>query len=150
MTDAAWGTLSNQAVAAAGVVYFLALLAYVVEWASLRAGRPVARVAAGCRRRRGRPSRDTGAPTSSGTEDRVDLFGRLGLAAHRPRAPPSTSWPWSPAGMSADPNRVPWGNMYEFTLSGTFVVVALYLVLQPALLARLARPGRRRLRADAC
>ena len=31
--------------------------------------------------------------------------------------------------MSADPNRVPWGNMYEFTLSGTFVVALLYLVL---------------------
>ena len=30
-------------------------------------------------------------------------------------------------GMAADPNRVPWGNMYEFTLSGTFVVVALFL-----------------------
>ena len=25
-------------------------------------------------------------------------------------------------GMAADPNRVPWGNMYEFTLAGTFVV----------------------------
>ena len=36
VTDAAWGTLSNQAVAAAGVVYFLALLAYLLEWASLR------------------------------------------------------------------------------------------------------------------
>ena len=32
-------------------------------------------------------------------------------------------------GMSADPNRVPWGNMYEFTLAGTFVVAAFYLVL---------------------
>jgi cytochrome c-type biogenesis protein CcsB len=32
-------------------------------------------------------------------------------------------------GMAADPNRVPWGNMYEFTLSGTFVVVLFYLVL---------------------
>jgi cytochrome c-type biogenesis protein CcsB len=32
--------------------------------------------------------------------------------------------------MSADPNRVPWGNMYEFTLAGTFVVAAFYLVLQ--------------------
>jgi len=32
-------------------------------------------------------------------------------------------------GMAADPNRVPWGNMYEFTLSGTFVVTALYLLL---------------------
>ncbi|MEZ5096192.1 MAG: cytochrome c biogenesis protein CcsA [Nocardioides sp.] len=32
-------------------------------------------------------------------------------------------------GLAADPNRVPWGNMYEFTLSGTFVVALLYLVL---------------------
>ncbi len=32
-------------------------------------------------------------------------------------------------GMAADPNRVPWGNMYEFTLAGTFVVAAIYLLL---------------------
>ena len=32
-------------------------------------------------------------------------------------------------GLAADPNRVPWGNMYEFTLAGTFVVAALYLAL---------------------
>ena len=27
-------------------------------------------------------------------------------------------------GLAADPNRVPWGNMYEFTIAGTFVVGA--------------------------
>jgi cytochrome c-type biogenesis protein CcsB len=32
-------------------------------------------------------------------------------------------------GLAADPNRVPWGNMYEFTLAGTFVVTVIYLVL---------------------
>jgi cytochrome c-type biogenesis protein CcsB len=32
-------------------------------------------------------------------------------------------------GMAAEPNRVPWGNMYEFTLSGTFVVGLLYVAL---------------------
>ncbi len=32
-------------------------------------------------------------------------------------------------GMAADPNRVPWGNMYEFTLTGTFVVAAIYVAL---------------------
>ena len=32
-------------------------------------------------------------------------------------------------GMAADPNRVPWGNMYEFTLAGTFVVTLLYVTL---------------------
>ena len=36
MTDLQWETLSNQAVAAAGIVYFLALLAYAVQWAALR------------------------------------------------------------------------------------------------------------------
>ena len=30
--------------------------------------------------------------------------------------------------MAADPNRVPWGNMYEFTVAGTFVVVLIFLV----------------------
>ena len=32
--------------------------------------------------------------------------------------------------MSAEPNRVPWGNMYEFTISGTFVVALIFLVVQ--------------------
>ena len=32
-------------------------------------------------------------------------------------------------GMAADPNRVPWGNMYEFTVSGAFVVALLYVGL---------------------
>ncbi len=36
MTDADWGLLSDQAVAAAAVVYFLALLTHLAEWASLR------------------------------------------------------------------------------------------------------------------
>ena len=39
-------------------------------------------------------------------------------------------------GMAADPNRVPWGNMYEFTLTGTFVVVAALPAAAPPL-----RPG---------
>jgi cytochrome c-type biogenesis protein CcsB len=33
-------------------------------------------------------------------------------------------------GMAADPNRVPWGNMYEFTITGSFVVVLGYLLLR--------------------
>ena len=32
-------------------------------------------------------------------------------------------------GLAAEPNRVPWSNMYEFTLSGTFVVTALYCAM---------------------
>ena len=36
MSDTAWEALSQQAVSAAGVVYLLALLSYLVEWSSLR------------------------------------------------------------------------------------------------------------------
>ena len=55
MTDADWGLLSDQAVAAAGVVYFLALLAHIAEWASMRTP--------GCGGERGRGS--TAAASSS-------------------------------------------------------------------------------------
>ncbi len=97
MTDQAWDTLSIQAVSAAGVVYFLALLAYSAQWAARR-----------------------GAASEEGSP-RAEVFGRfaflltvvaggvhlLALVAR---------------GFAADPNRVPWGNMYEFTLTATFVV----------------------------
>jgi len=99
MSNTAWETLSNQAVATAGIVYFLALVVYLAEWASLR-----------------QPAADR------------ELVGRLGIlltsiavAAHFVAL--------VGRGMAADPNRVPWGNMYEFTLSGTFVVAFLYVVL---------------------
>ena len=62
MTDAALGdAVSNQAIAAAGVVYFLALLAHLVEWSALRKV-PVARAGAG---RRGGAVPPTDRPRSS-------------------------------------------------------------------------------------
>ena len=126
MTDAAWGTLSNQAVAAAAIVYFLALIAYVVEWSSLRqVDKSRVLTAAG-----GGAEVDQ-TPSTAEVERhrvRVAMFGRLGLlltgiavAVHLVAL--------VARGMSADPNRVPWGNMYEFTLAGTFVVAAGFLVL---------------------
>ena len=51
-------------------------------------------------------------------------------------------------GMAADPNRVPWGNMYEFTLTGTFVVAFLYVVLYRKFRLAWMAPIVRRLRAD--
>jgi cytochrome c-type biogenesis protein CcsB len=124
MTDAAWGTLSNQAVAAAGVVYFLALLSYVVEWASLRqvTQQQVLAGASG-------PDVTEAAPARERSEHRVAMFGRLGLLLTG-IATALHLLALVGRGMSADPNRVPWGNMYEFTLAGTFVVAAFYLVLQ--------------------
>jgi cytochrome c-type biogenesis protein CcsB len=145
VTDAAWETLSNQAVAACGIVYFLALLAHLVEWASLRKV-PVAASA-----RSGAAARPAGArsaaeggggvavatgpeagetpPSDEAAARRVALFERLGflltclaVALHFVAL--------LSRGMAADPNRVPWGNMYEFTLTGTFVVAALYVALR--------------------
>ncbi|MDO9495456.1 MAG: c-type cytochrome biogenesis protein CcsB [Nocardioides sp.] len=132
MTDAAWETLSDQAVAAAGVVYFLALLAHLVEWASLREVVSAKSATAGTGGAgtvivaQGGP--DRGADLGHVRRHRVELFGRLGLlltglacAVHFVSL--------LGRGLAADPNRVPWGNMYEFTLSGTFVVTLMYLVL---------------------
>ncbi len=113
VSNAAWETLSNQAVAAAGLVYFVALLVHVAEWAALRqvANEPA-------------PEPDDRRTTG----ERVAFLGRLGYlticiaaAAHVVAL--------VGRGMAADPDRVPWGNMYEFTVSGTFVVTLLYLTL---------------------
>jgi cytochrome c-type biogenesis protein CcsB len=130
MTDAAWGTLSNQAVAAAGVVYFLALLAHFVEWSSLRQVDKVAARGAAASSAAGGVDVSTGPdPDVERHEDRVAMFGRLGLLLTGLAAVVHLV-ALVARGMSADPNRVPWGNMYEFTLAGTFVVAAFYLVLQ--------------------
>jgi len=131
VTDAAWESFSNQAVAAAGLLYFLALLSHLVEWASLRkvplASGPDASSSIDIP---GGVAVATG-PDSEQAEDRARrtaLFGRLGylisclaVAVHAVAL--------FARGMAADPNRVPWGNMYEFTLTGTFVVAFLYVVL---------------------
>ncbi|HEY3530445.1 MAG TPA: c-type cytochrome biogenesis protein CcsB [Nocardioides sp.] len=134
-----WEDLSNQAIAAAGVLYFLALLAHLVEWSALRtvpvtaaAHRPVeAKVAAGLVAT-GSTGSTRGAAGSTvrpdeSTRFRIAMFGNLalilttaGCVAHLAAL--------LGRGMAA--GRVPWGNMYEFTISGSFVVVAGYLLLR--------------------
>lgn len=141
MTDTAWEMLSNRAVAAAGIVYFLALLAHLVEWSTMRKV-PVAVPASAATRTatgeaRGSVLVDVGpgtpapsARTAAEERDvhRIALFGRLGVVLTG-IAVVLHLVGLVGRGMAADPNRVPWGNMYEFTLSGTFLVAALYLVL---------------------
>ncbi len=84
MNDAAWGTLSNQAVAAAAVVYFLALLAHVVEWASLRqVDRAMVVVGPGGGEVVAPPPAPR--PDVERQQDRVAMFGRLGPAPDRDR-----------------------------------------------------------------
>ncbi len=125
LSDAAWEALSNQAVAAAGVVYFLAFIAHLVQVsAARRVDAPQVAVA----RAEGSVAVATGDEGRGDAVRREEMFGRLGVlltviavAVHLLAL--------VSRGLAADPNRVPWGNMYEFTLSGTFVVGALYLVL---------------------
>jgi cytochrome c-type biogenesis protein CcsB len=133
VTDASWGDLSQQAIAAAGVVYFLALIAHLVEWSSFvgaRRAEPV-QVAVGAGGAGDGELPAGGVPASSGAGadvHRVALFARLGLLLTILAAGLHLV-ALVARGMSADPNRVPWGNMYEFTISGTFVVALTYLLL---------------------
>jgi cytochrome c-type biogenesis protein CcsB len=125
MTDPSWSDLSQQAIAAAGVVYFLALIAHLVEWSSFVGRKQAAEVAV----HTGAESPASGRPDEPAyDEHRVALFGRLGLLLTVVAAALHLTGLLG-RGMSADPNRVPWGNMYEFTISGTFVVALIYLVL---------------------
>jgi cytochrome c-type biogenesis protein CcsB len=124
MNDPQWETLSNQGVAASGVVYFLALLAYAVQWAALRDVPVRQAVAAG-----GGRAGEGGTAVDVADEplsDRTEMAGRLGVLLTGIGAL-AHFIALLARGLAADPNRVPWGNMYEFTLSGTWVVVALFL-----------------------
>jgi cytochrome c-type biogenesis protein CcsB len=106
MSNVAWEALSDQAMTATGVVYFLALVAHSAQWAMLRK----------------LPADVT--PTS----DRSAVLARFGLLLTVAGAAVHLVGLVA-RGLAADPDRVPWGNMYEFTITGTFVVVALYLGL---------------------
>jgi cytochrome c-type biogenesis protein CcsB len=126
MTDASWGDLSQQAIGAAGVVYFLALIAHLVEWSAFVGSRRPAKVTVHA----GAEAPASGRPDDvrADGDHRVALFGRLGLLL-TVLAAGLHLLALVGRGLSANPDRVPWGNMYEFTISGTFVVAMVYLVL---------------------
>ena len=133
MTDHTWGVLSNQAITAAGVVYFLALLCALVEWSAWlsRAKSSVAEkelVGAGAPAEGAEEARAAAEPADPAREQRAELFGRLSVLLTA-IAVLCHLVALVGRGMAADPNRVPWGNMYEFTISGSFVVAAAYVVL---------------------
>jgi len=130
MTDASWEALSNQAVAGAGVLYFLALLALLAELAFARKVAEPAEAAAAAGDPQSSVAVATGPPTTdtaAADVRRVAFFGRLGLLLTG-LAVLVHGFALLSRGLAADPNRVPWGNMYEFTLSGTFWVALLFLV----------------------
>ncbi len=127
--------LSNNAVYSATIVFTLAMIAHVAEWAMARQlpavsveSRPRALVAA-----RGSSVEDVPAGLAAGQAvegdddlERSDRFGRIGFSltvlgllvlavgvVFR--------------GIAAQ--RVPWGNMYEFSITGCLAVCAAYVVL---------------------
>jgi cytochrome c-type biogenesis protein CcsB len=125
VTNTQWEQLSVQAIAVVAVVYFLAFLAHLVEWAALRRTEARVPVAAG--------GLDLGDVEAEGDDDeqrlqRAAVFGRFGVLLTVIGAVVQFVGLLG-RGMAADPNRVPWGNMYEFVLTGTWVVVVLYLLL---------------------
>lgn len=130
MTHDQFEVLSNQAVAACAVFYFVAFLAHLAAWAAGRAPRvaavPAARSAAA-----GGTDVLVRADAPDATEEREERrgrFDRIGVvltvvAAGLHLLAVVTR------GLAADPVRVPWGNMYEFTLTATAVVTLVYLTL---------------------
>lgn len=124
MTDLQWEVFSYEAVIAAAVLYFLAMLAYFFELASLRTVAKV-EVPVGAARPDGSGVADVEPP--AGTSRRSEVAGRLGLVLTA-FAVMVHLVALVARGLAADPNRVPWGNMYEFTIAGTFVVALIFVL----------------------
>ena len=125
MTNAQYEVLSNQAVAACAVVYFLAVLAHLAEWVAgrtveERVATPVA-VGAG-------PEPAIHEPSPQADPERMRIFGRIGVSLTVVAAAVHFLAVLT-RGLAADPVRVPWGNMYEFTLTATWVVTVGYLLM---------------------
>ncbi|HET7358039.1 MAG TPA: c-type cytochrome biogenesis protein CcsB [Nocardioidaceae bacterium] len=144
MTPAFFGSFSNHAIAFASVVYALALLAHVAEWAMSRKVpvRATSQAQRAAEQRAAQPVPvGSGAPADPGAapvvppeaepDDRefsIDRFGRIGVALTVVACLIHLSAVVT-RGLASDPARVPWGNMYEFTMAGTFGVTVMYLLL---------------------
>jgi len=157
MTTADFAAFSNNAVMFASIVYVLAFVAHVMEWATGRTSVAetehdaalVGSEAAVVSRRSQARSSTTGEVARSSTtgdvagfsttgevarssssvvEERVDRWGRIGVALTVVAVLLHFA-ALVTRGLGSDPVRVPWGNMYEFTLAGAFGVSLMYLLL---------------------
>ncbi len=144
MTTEAFASFSDTAIMFAGIVYVLALAAHVAEWvvaltaparvgSADRAAQPVG-VASGVDASRvDVPAQGAVSDRSAGDGDdrrelRIETAGRIGVALTVVAAVLHTAGVVSRS-FATDPWRVPWGNMYEFTLTGALGVTLIYLVM---------------------
>lgn len=126
--------VSNLAIYSATVVYALALLVHIAEWASAREVHhregaetlvPVGAGAAGSGMSAVTPD-DSITQTGGRGSDRTDTFGQIAMSltvlAFGVHLVGVVS-----RGLAAD--RVPWGNMYEFSTTGALAVTGAFLAL---------------------
>ena len=112
-------------------------------------GRAGGRGRGGARRPPRRPARAAPSAPSSAVDvdtEQADRFARIGVVLTVVAAGVHLVAVVA-RGLAADPVRVPWGNMYEFTLTATLMVPLGYLLLHRRFSPRLARAGGHRLRA---
>ncbi len=149
MSPADFASFSNNAIAFASVVYALALLSHIAEFAFGRSlpaetsdvERPVAvgaAVAAAAAPSYGGAADAATEPAADRSDDSGDemasklynaeKFGRIGVALTVVAAVLHFAGLVT-RGLAADPVRVPWGNMYEFSVAGAFGVTFMYLLL---------------------
>ena len=139
MSAADFAAFSNNAIAFASVVYVLALLSHLAEWAfgrSVPADVEVPReqpVQVGAGTADAAPSYDRPGPAETDPDlvskaHNLEKFGRIGVGLTVVAAALHLAGLVT-RGLGADPARVPWGNMYEFAVAGAFGVTATYLLL---------------------
>jgi cytochrome c-type biogenesis protein CcsB len=131
MTTAQFATFSDNAVMFAGIVFVLALLAHVVEWAGSIARPAVAATAAtDAAGSAGSVTVATGGPDEREERRRlrVETSGRIGVALTVVATLLLGAGVVTRA-FASEPTRVPWGNMYEFTLTGALGCAVIYLAL---------------------
>jgi cytochrome c-type biogenesis protein CcsB len=144
VSTADFAAFSNNAIMFASIVYVLAFLAHVVEWSAARSAAPARRTtvpaaessATSSTTEPGALATRTGPHDADGPADardeaaaeKVDKWGRIGVSLTVVAVLLHLAGLVS-RGLGSDPVRVPWGNMYEFTLAGAFGVSLMYLVL---------------------
>ena len=129
MSTADLAQVSDRAIMFASIVYALALLAHVAEWARSMSRPAVARVEEHVGAGAPVPAASTASDEAvERWELKIESSARIGVALTVVGALLHVVGVVARS-FATDPARVPWGNMYEFTVTGVLVVVLAYLGL---------------------